>query len=104
MQRRNTPARIRAFSGTDARQAARAALRLDPNSATAHAVLADMYLNSREWAASERELSFGRRLEPRNSVLLQVEGKLAMVRGQSDEAIQFLNSVLDADPLRPTAH
>jgi len=87
-----------------ARQAALATLRLDPNSATAHAVLGDMHLNSREWAASERELSFGRRLEPRNSVLLQVEGKLAMIRGQSDDAIQFLNSVLDTDPLRPTAH
>ena len=87
-----------------ARQAARAALRLDPNSVTAHAVLGDMYLNSREWAASERELSLGRRLEPRNPVLLQVESKLAMVQGQSDDAIRFLNSVLDVDPLRPTAH
>jgi len=86
------------------RQAALAALRLDPNSAAAHAVLGDMYLNSREWAASERELSIGRRLEPRNSVLLQVAAKLAMIRGQSDAAIQFLNSVLDADPLWPTAH
>jgi TolB-like protein/DNA-binding winged helix-turn-helix (wHTH) protein/Tfp pilus assembly protein PilF len=87
-----------------AREAALAALRLDPNSATAHAVLADMHLNSREWAASERELSLGRQLEPRNSVLLQVAGKLAMIQGQPDDAIQFLNSVLDADPLRPTAH
>jgi TolB-like protein/Tfp pilus assembly protein PilF len=87
-----------------ARQAALAALRLDPNSAAAHAVLGDVYMNKREWAASEREVNIGRRLEPRNSVLLQIEGKLAMIRGQSDDAIQFLNSVLEADPLRPTAH
>jgi TolB-like protein/DNA-binding winged helix-turn-helix (wHTH) protein len=87
-----------------ARQAALAALRLDPNSASAHAVLADMYLNSREWAASERELTIGRRLEPRNSVLLQVASKLAMIQGQPDAAIQFLDSVLDVDPLWPTAH
>jgi tetratricopeptide (TPR) repeat protein len=37
-------------------------------------------------------------------VLLQVAGKLAMIQGQPGDAIQFLNSVLDADPLRPTAH
>jgi tetratricopeptide (TPR) repeat protein len=87
-----------------ARQAALAALRLDRNSAAAHAVLGDVYMNSRDWAAAERELNAGRKLEPRNALLLQFEGKLAMIRGQSDDAIQFLNSVLGADPLRPTAH
>jgi adenylate cyclase len=88
----------------NARQAALAALRLDPRLATAHAVLADVAMNSRDWASAERELNLARKLDERDFLLLPIEGKLAVAQGRWDEAIRFLNSALDADPLRALTH
>src|SRR5215469_4896207 len=50
-----------------AREAAERALRLDPKSATAHALLAEIHINyDWDWVAAEREIKESLALEPRN--------------------------------------
>ena len=88
-----------------ARREAEAALRLDPNSAVAHAVLGRIHLlHDWDWAAADRETKAALALEPNNLVGLYDAAQLAAALGRSYEAGRLANAALLADPLFPGSH
>jgi TolB-like protein/Tfp pilus assembly protein PilF len=82
------------------RDAATAALALDPNSALAHAVLGSIHTwHDWDWAASERELRTAVALAPNDPVVLffSAEGRLAV--GHWDDATRLYSESRSLDPL-----
>ena len=90
------PARV-AFGG--ARDAANLAIRLDPKLGAAHAVLASVHMHYEwDWAAADQEVKEALRLGGRVEAM-EIAGQLAATRGKWNEAIQFFQTGLAADPL-----
>jgi TolB-like protein len=86
------------------RRAAATALKLDPDSAEAHAVLADIHMTyDWDWVAAERELQQAMRLAPGNVDVLQMEAQLSLALGRADEALKQINAALAQDPLDPAS-
>jgi len=83
-----------------AREAAERALRLDPKSATAHALLAEIHINyDWDWVAAEREIKESLALEPRNVYGLFNASSLAYAFGRYDEAARYANQAIATSPL-----
>jgi len=83
-----------------AREAAVLALRLDPTSATAHALLAEIHIDyDWDWAAAEREIKESLALEPRNVWGLLNASSLAYTFGRYDEAARYANQAIAISPL-----
>ncbi len=83
-----------------ARASAERALKLDPRSGLAHAMLCTIHLNQdRDWAAAADECNRALALEPRNPHLLGYAGQLHGVLGQWDEAARLTTASLALDPL-----
>jgi TolB-like protein/DNA-binding winged helix-turn-helix (wHTH) protein/cytochrome c-type biogenesis protein CcmH/NrfG len=87
------------------RVAAEAALKLDPKSARAHAVLGDRYLEYEwNWAAAQRELQLAFELAPHDPTVLGQLAQGRVVMGHPEEALQYLDTALTIDPLDPNRY
>jgi len=89
-------------SAPKAREEARRALAIDPKSAEAHYVLANLAM-SYDWdlSTAEREFSEALRLEPNNPTAHQWLGQFWMVRNHIPEAQAETGKALDLDPVSP---
>jgi tetratricopeptide (TPR) repeat protein len=87
------------------RLAAQSALKLDPKSARAHAVLGDRYLQYEwNWSAAHRELQFALKLAPQDSTVLGQAAFERLVMDRPDEALRYLRAALAIDPLHANRH
>jgi tetratricopeptide (TPR) repeat protein len=85
-----------------ARRASAAALKLDPKSAEAHAVLGVIHIYyDWDWAAAERELQQAMAVAPGNVDVLSVEATLSYTLGHWDDALRQVKAALAQDPLNP---
>ena len=88
-----------------ARAAAEAALKLNPNSTSAHATLGAVHLQyDWDWPAAERELSIARQLSPNTSEVLLGSAQERLAVGQWDEAARLVDAAIAGDPLNAGAH
>jgi TolB-like protein/Tfp pilus assembly protein PilF len=84
------------------RRAAVSALKLDPKSAEAHAVLGLIHtVYDWDWAAAERELQQAMMLAPSNVNVLFVEAALSQTLGHWDDAFRQITAAIAQDPLAP---
>ena len=84
------------------RRAAASALKLDPQSAEAHAVLVLIHTAyDWDWAAAERELQQAITLAPGNVDVLFVEAMLSQTLGHWDDAFRQIQAAIAQDPLAP---
>jgi TolB-like protein len=87
-----------------AQDAAEQALRIDANSAPAHAVMALRYAeNEYDWAAADAEMRKALASNPHNSDILDFAARLALHRGLTAEALRNIDASLALDPLNPYA-
>ena len=88
-----------------ARAAAEAAFRLDPNSAIAHAVLGNVYTEFEwDWLSAARELKTAVSLAPNYPPVLGFAAMERLAVGQWSEALRFLDAAVTADPLDPAVY
>ena len=87
-----------------ARHSAELALKLDPNVATAHAVLGLVDLNEGNWASAEQELQLARALVPGDYGIIVLAEAQAMTMGRWDDALKQANARLERDPLDPIGY
>jgi tetratricopeptide (TPR) repeat protein len=88
-----------------ANDAAQRALRIDGDSAPAHAVLGLMHAEYEyDWDAADAEFSKALELSPRDPVTLDFAARLACHRGRYEEALRRIDASLAVDPLSPRAH
>ena len=87
-----------------ARLAAATALRIDPESASAHAVLGQLYaLEEHNWERGQAEFATALRTDPNNVDALQLSANTLAALGRLREAIQREDEALTVDPLNPEA-
>jgi TolB-like protein/Tfp pilus assembly protein PilF len=88
-----------------ARDYAQQALRLDPNSAEAHAALGTIYTYL-DWkfADAERELKLAIALNPNYATAHQWYGELLVIVNRADEGVRELRRAVALDPLSPLQH
>jgi tetratricopeptide (TPR) repeat protein len=85
-----------------ARVAAEEALRLDPSSARAHAVLGVVTSQfDWDWEASDRHFAQAVALNPNDATALQWQAEAQCFRGRFDECAQGLRAARELDPLSP---
>lgn len=88
-----------------AKDAAAKALRIDADSAPAHAVLGLMHAEYEyDWGAADAEFSKALALSPRDPVTLDFAARLACHRGRYEEALRLIDASISVDPLNPRAH
>jgi TolB-like protein len=86
-------------------EAAQRALRLDSNSALAHAVLGlEGAVYAYDWRRASSELDATLALKPRDPYALFVAAWLAFDLGRRDEALKLQGASLALDPLNPDSH
>jgi TolB-like protein/DNA-binding winged helix-turn-helix (wHTH) protein len=87
------------------RENAQTALKLNPRSATAHALLARVAtLYTWDWQEAQRESDAGLALEPQNPFALFAAGDLANVVGDFKRSERLFRASLVSDPLNPETH
>jgi serine/threonine-protein kinase len=86
------------------REAAQATLRLDQNSAIAHAALANAFYFEWDWSAAERELNTAVALAPSNPNVLVYAADGRLIVGQWTQAERFLDAARSLDPLHPSIY
>jgi TolB-like protein/Flp pilus assembly protein TadD len=87
-----------------ARQAAAAALKLDPQCVLAHHVLGVVHLNyDWDWSAAEQEFQQEAMLAPGSAGALVGEGNLSLAFGRWDDALRQMKAALAQDPLDVTS-
>jgi TolB-like protein/Flp pilus assembly protein TadD len=87
-----------------ARLAAATALRIDPTSASGHAVLGQLYaLDEYNWERAQTEFVTALRTDPNNVDALQLSANTLAALGRLREAIQREDEALTVDPLNPEA-
>jgi tetratricopeptide (TPR) repeat protein len=83
-----------------ARKMAKRALQVSPDLAAAHAQLAYIYTNFNwDWPAAEAELQQALAIDPTDSAVLSVAGKLSCTLGHWIDAERRYRAVLVRDPL-----
>jgi TolB-like protein len=88
-----------------ANDAARRALRLDPNSELAHAILGlELATYSYDWSGAAAQLDATLALKPRDPYALYIAAWLAFDIGRSAKALQLQDAALAIDPLNPDSH
>jgi TolB-like protein/Flp pilus assembly protein TadD len=88
-----------------AKDAAQNALRIDGNSAPAHAVLGLMHAEYEyDWVAADAEMNEALALSPRDPMTLDFASRLASHRGRYQEALLRIDASLAVDPLNPRTH
>jgi adenylate cyclase len=81
------------------------ALKLDPRSATAHALLARLAtLHTWDWNEARRESELALALDAQNSFALYAAADLASVLGNFERAERLFRAALVSDPLNPETH
>jgi serine/threonine-protein kinase len=87
------------------RSAANIALKLDAESAMAHAILGNVHTYL-DWdrSAATRESKTALAIAPKHPIVLIWAAKQRQVLGEWDEAMQLLNVALTVDPLQPGAY
>ncbi|HWS65773.1 MAG TPA: TIR domain-containing protein [Steroidobacteraceae bacterium] len=84
----------------DARRAAQLALRLNPGSVFAHAVLGEVHhFYDWDWRAADQEFQQALALDPRHTEALAGAALLASTLGRSQEAVAYMTTSLSLDPL-----
>lgn len=89
----------------EARAAAEAALKLNPKSSSAHAVLC--IVNTEfdwSWSAARRECGIAAQIAPNNSFVLQAAALQNMALGEWTNAAYSIEAALANDPLDPVLH
>jgi TolB-like protein/Tfp pilus assembly protein PilF len=87
-----------------ARRTATNALKLDPKSAKAHAVLSVIHRTyDWDWAAAERELQQAMAIAPNSPGVLLSEAGLSSTLGRWDDALRQIKAALTQDPINPVA-
>jgi TolB-like protein len=87
------------------RAAAEAALKLDPKSAQAHAVLCLVHIEyDWDWTAAELEAGAASGLAPNNPGVLTCATENAIAMGRWAEALGFADAAIAAEPLRGDIH
>jgi adenylate cyclase len=87
-----------------AKQAADQAVKIDPQLARAHRVLAAIEYNyARNFALARAETKRAEELDPKNPVSTQTAGIDAMARGEPNEAVPVFGALADRDPLDASA-
>jgi TolB-like protein/Flp pilus assembly protein TadD len=85
-----------------ARRMAELALKLDPRSAEAHAVLANIHFSyDWDWAAADREIQQAKSIAPGDPYVQRAGAILAMVLGRWDDALKQIKAAVVIDPLDP---
>jgi TolB-like protein/lipoprotein NlpI len=88
----------------EARHAAETALRIDPSSASAHAILGQLAaLQEYQWDRAEREFATALHIDPNNIAGLILSANTSMAQGRLRQAIQRDDAALTLDPLNPEA-
>lgn len=88
-----------------AREAAQAALHIDPQSAAAHGVLGLLHAAYEfNWDAADLEFKKAFELNTRSADTLDFAAQLAFARGNHDDAMRRINASLSVDPLDPYTH
>jgi len=88
-----------------AREAANRALAINPERASAHAILGRIAMeHDRDLATAARHLEHALALEPTRPYVLMVASTLARILGRSDEAIALLQYLIERDPVFPPSH
>jgi len=82
-----------------ATSAARKALELDPNSAEAHAILAEMYQKQWKWAESEEEYKRALELKPNDASAHRGFAYWLACHGRTKEALAWVERGRELDPL-----
>jgi len=86
-----------------ARRAAATALKLDPKTAEAHAVLGRIHIvYDWAWDASKKEFQQAATLAPGSEDVLNGEAVLSLALGRCDDALRQITAALAQDPLDPT--
>jgi TolB-like protein/Tfp pilus assembly protein PilF len=85
-----------------AREAAHRTIRIDSNSATAHAVLGLVHGEDEfDWNAAEAEFNQALALNPRDPAALSYGAIIAGARGLTLDSLRLFNASLAVDPLNP---
>ena len=79
-------------------EAARRALALDPDNASAHVALGSVHRNRLQWARAETEYARALALDPENSEAHLQYAQLLMVLGRLPDAIEELGRAITLDP------
>jgi TolB-like protein/Flp pilus assembly protein TadD len=88
-----------------AREVAIRVVKVDPNSADAHLVLANVdMIHDWDWPAAEHEIQMAFKLAPPNSRALTIAGRLAGAQGHFEQATERLQQALARDPMDPLAY
>jgi TolB-like protein/Flp pilus assembly protein TadD len=84
------------------RQAADRAIKLDPKLAKPYAILGDIAnVYDWDWAAADQETKRALARAPNAPGVLTSAAYHSLTQGRSDDALEFVNSVVDLDPLDP---
>ena len=88
-----------------ARQAAALALKLDPQSALAHALLGSIHgTYDWDWTAADRELKQALALAPSDAAILALSAYQSLIVGRWDDGLKLINTSLEEDPLNPMCY
>jgi TolB-like protein/Tfp pilus assembly protein PilF len=81
------------------------ALKLDPNDARPHVILADYYSTfAWDWTAADRELKQALILAPNDSNILVPAAAFLLTVGRTDEALKQISAAVELDPLEPATY
>ena len=88
-----------------ARTAANAVLKLNPNSALGHTFLGCVHIwYDWNWPAAQQDMKTAMALDPYNPIVLVFASEERIAVGKPAEAMQLLNTAVSADPLLATAY
>jgi TolB-like protein len=88
-----------------ARHFAELALKLDPNSAMAHALLGSIYNSyAWDWLAAGKEIDLALGLAPNYPVALWAATVHSLTVGNWDDALKHVNALQELDPLSPDSY
>jgi adenylate cyclase len=84
------------------RRMAELALKLDPRSAEAHALLANIHIvYDWDWAAAEREVQQAKSIAPGDPFVQRAGAILSMALGHWDDALKQIKAAIVIDPIDP---
>jgi TolB-like protein/Flp pilus assembly protein TadD len=91
-----------ALAYEQSRRMAELALKLDPRSAEAHALLANIHISyDWDWAAAEREIQQAKSIAPGDPYVQRAGAILSMALGRWDDALKQIKAAVVIDPLDP---
>ena len=88
-----------------ARHAVHRALEINPQLSEAHAALAQIHLiHDWDWAAGEAETQEALKSDPENTGAMTEAAYVALLRGRTEEAVEWQRKVVARDPVSAHAH